>query len=223
LALAKANDIAARFPNAVVMGSDTVVDLDGEIIGKPDDVTHAEEIIRKLFSKPHKVITGLAMVCIEKTIEIVEADTTVVYPRRLTEAQIADHIINGQWQGRTHRRILYQCHGPADGTDRTSAWEAGHTTANVGSDLVYFILLPATSKTPTTVSVIATGIVACVSMSKKINAAREVNRCRRWIEFSSQSSRFRFHGKKCYDTRNQHHNAQADREKLKPFLFRRQR
>ncbi|MHC4231557.1 MAG: Maf family protein [Planctomycetota bacterium] len=100
LALAKANDIAARFPNAVVMGSDTVVDLDGEIIGKPDDVTHAEEIIRKLFSKPHKVITGLAMVCIEKTIEIVEADTTVVYPRRLTEAQIADHIINGQWQGK---------------------------------------------------------------------------------------------------------------------------
>ena len=100
LALAKANDIAAKFPNAVVMGSDTVVDLDGEIIGKPDDVTHAEEIIRKLFSKPHKVITGLAMVCIEKTIEIVEADTTVVYPRRLTEAQIADHIINGQWQGK---------------------------------------------------------------------------------------------------------------------------
>ena len=100
LALAKANDIAATFPNAVVMGSDTVVDLDGEIIGKPDDVTHAEEIIRKLFSRPHKVITGLAMVCIEKTIEIVEADTTVVYPRRLTEAQIAEHIINGQWQGK---------------------------------------------------------------------------------------------------------------------------
>ena len=100
LALAKAKDIAAKFPNAIVMGSDTVVDLDGEIIGKPDDVDHAEEIIRKLFSKPHKVITGLAMVSIEKTIEIVEADTTVVYPRRLTEAQIADHIINGQWQGK---------------------------------------------------------------------------------------------------------------------------
>jgi septum formation protein len=100
LALAKARDVAVRFPNAIVMGSDTVVDLDGEIIGKPDDVAHAEEIIRKLFSKPHIVITGLAMVCIEKNIEIVEADTTVVYPRKLTEAQIADHIINGQWQGK---------------------------------------------------------------------------------------------------------------------------
>ena len=100
LALAKAKDIAAKFPNAVVMGSDTVVDLDGEIIGKPDHAEHAEEITRKLFSKPHKVITGLALVCIEKSIEIVEADTTIVYPRKLTDAQIADHITNGQWEGK---------------------------------------------------------------------------------------------------------------------------
>lgn len=100
LALAKAKDVAARFPNAIVMGSDTVVDLDGEIIGKPDDADHAEEITRKLFSKPHLVITGLALVCLEKNIEIVEADTTIVYPRKLTEAQIADHIQNGQWQGK---------------------------------------------------------------------------------------------------------------------------
>jgi septum formation protein len=100
LALAKAKDVAAKFPNAIVMGSDTVVDLDGEIIGKPDDAEHAEEITRKLFSKPHKVITGLALACIEMDIEIIEADTTLVYPRKLTEAQIADHIQNGQWQGK---------------------------------------------------------------------------------------------------------------------------
>ena len=100
LALAKARDVAVRFPNAIVVGSDTVVDLDGEIIGKPDDVAHAEKIIRKLFSKAHGVITGLALVCMENNIEIVEADTTIVYPRQLTESQIADHIQNGQWQGK---------------------------------------------------------------------------------------------------------------------------
>ena len=100
LALAKAKDVAARFPNAIVMGSDTVVDLDGEIIGKPDHAEHAEEIIRKLFSSPHGVITGLALVCIEKVIEIVKADTTIVYPRQLTEAQIASHITNGLWEGK---------------------------------------------------------------------------------------------------------------------------
>lgn len=100
LALAKARDVAAGFPNAPVMGSDTVVDLDGEIIGKPDDAEHAEAITRKLFSQPHKVITGLALVCIDKNIEIIESETTVVYPRQLTEAQIADHIESGLWQGK---------------------------------------------------------------------------------------------------------------------------
>jgi septum formation protein len=100
LAMAKAKDVATKFPNAIVMGSDTVVDLDGEIIGKPDDAEHAEEITRKLFSKAHKVITGLALACIEMDIEIIEADTTLVYPRKLTDAQITDHIQNGQWQGK---------------------------------------------------------------------------------------------------------------------------
>lgn len=100
LALAKARDVATAFESAVVMGSDTVVDLDGEIIGKPEDAAHAEAITRKLFSRPHKVITGLAMVCVERGIEIVEADTTVVYPRQLTETQIAEHIRKGDWQGK---------------------------------------------------------------------------------------------------------------------------
>ena len=100
LALAKAKDVAAKFPNAIVMGADTVVDLDGEIIGKPDDADHAEEITRKLFSKPHQVITGVALVCVDRNIEIVEADTTVVYPRQLTDEQIAEHIRKGDWQGK---------------------------------------------------------------------------------------------------------------------------
>lgn len=100
LALAKARDMAQRFPNAIVIGSDTVVDLDGEIIGKPEDAAHAEDLTRRLFSRPHRVITGLAIVCVEKGLEIVEADTTVVYPRTLTETQIADHIQSGNWQGK---------------------------------------------------------------------------------------------------------------------------
>jgi len=100
LALAKAKAVAARYPDAVAMGSDTVVDLDGEIIGKPEDAAHAEAITRKLFSRPHKVVTGLALVCVKKGIEIVEVDTTTVYPKTLTDAQIADHIRKGDWQGK---------------------------------------------------------------------------------------------------------------------------
>ena len=53
-----------------------------------------------LFSKPHKVITGLALVWKNKGIEIVEVDTTIVYPHKLTEQQIQGHIAGGLWEGK---------------------------------------------------------------------------------------------------------------------------
>ncbi len=100
LALIKAECIARRFPERIVLGADTVVDADGHIIGKPDDAAHAEQITRLLFSRPHKVITGVALVCIDKALRIVEADVTTVYPQPLTEQQIAEHIASGNWQGK---------------------------------------------------------------------------------------------------------------------------
>jgi septum formation protein len=100
LALEKAKDVAKKFPDQLVMGADTVVDHDGMIIGKPEDAAHAEEITRMLFSEPHEVITGVALVRIADNTEIVEAATTVVYPKMLTEEQIKDHIKNGNWQGK---------------------------------------------------------------------------------------------------------------------------
>jgi septum formation protein len=98
LALAKANDVSDRYPDSIVIGADTVVDFEGQIIGKPNDAKHAEEITRKLFSKPHKVITGLALICKSRNLKVVEAETTVVYPRKLTDAQIAGHIKSGIWR-----------------------------------------------------------------------------------------------------------------------------
>jgi septum formation protein len=98
LALAKALDIAQRYPDFIVIGADTVVDFDGRIIGKPADAKDAEKITRMLFSKPHKVITGLAIVCQKRNLQIVEAETTIVYPKKLTDFQIAEHIRSGIWR-----------------------------------------------------------------------------------------------------------------------------
>ena len=98
LALAKANDVAEKFPECLVIGADTVVDFEGRIVGKPADAKDAERITRMLFSRPHKVITGVAIVCKSRRVEIVEADTTVVFPKPLTDSQIAEHIKSGIWR-----------------------------------------------------------------------------------------------------------------------------
>ncbi len=100
LAVAKAADIAVKYPGQFVLGADTVVDVEGECIGKPEDAEDAERITRLLFSRCHKVITAVAIMRAEDKIEFIETETTTVYPKMLTEEQIAGHIKSGNWRGR---------------------------------------------------------------------------------------------------------------------------
>ena len=100
LALAKARSVAPRFPDSLVIGADTLIDFRGRIIGKAADTKEAEQITRQLFSAPHKVITGLALVRLRDNTEIVRSDVTIVYPRKMTEEQIAKHVAGGSWEGK---------------------------------------------------------------------------------------------------------------------------
>ncbi|MBN1787254.1 MAG: septum formation protein Maf [Sedimentisphaerales bacterium] len=107
-ALAKAKAVAENFPQKIVVGADTVADFDGEIIGKAEDADHAEEITRKLFSRPHKIITAIAIVKKEAGIEAVEFDTTTVYPKKMSEEQIAEHIKSGKWKDKAGAYALQE-------------------------------------------------------------------------------------------------------------------
>ena len=98
LAYAKAENVAPHHPDKTVIGADTIVDYDGTIIGKPADEKEALEIVEKLFSKPHKVITGIAIIRINDNIKIVTHDTTIVYPRKMSPEQIRKHISTGIWE-----------------------------------------------------------------------------------------------------------------------------
>ena len=67
LARVKAGVVAVRHQNETVLGADTTVVLDGKIIGKPDDMDHAQEMIRMLSGNWHEVLTGVAVVCDGRT------------------------------------------------------------------------------------------------------------------------------------------------------------
>jgi len=98
LALAKAKTVAVKYPDFLVIGADTIVDFNGQIIGKPTDAEDAERITRKLFSKPHKVITAVALVRSSDNTEIVESDITEVYPKKMTNEQLTEHIKSESWR-----------------------------------------------------------------------------------------------------------------------------
>jgi septum formation protein len=100
LALAKARDVARRCRDRIVIGADTIVDFNGQTIGKPTDAADAARITRMLFSAPHRVVTGLAILWMDQGIEIVRSDVTTVYPRPMTPEQIERHIAGGTWEGK---------------------------------------------------------------------------------------------------------------------------
>lgn len=101
LALAKAKSVAQKYPDSLVIGADTIVDCRGEIIGKPKNAEQARRIVQKLFGEPHKVITGLAVCRARDGVEIVTSDSTTVFPKQLTQDQIAEHIESGLWKDKS--------------------------------------------------------------------------------------------------------------------------
>ena len=98
LALAKAQNVAQRFAERLVVGADTIVDFGGQIIGKAKDDKEAQEIIGRIFSIPHHVITGVAIVRLCDGVEVVESDSTTVYPRKMTKQQLTRHLASGSWR-----------------------------------------------------------------------------------------------------------------------------
>jgi septum formation protein len=62
LALAKAAAVARHHPDAVVLGADTTVTIDALLLGKPQTLEEARQMLRRLSGRQHEVLTGVAVV-----------------------------------------------------------------------------------------------------------------------------------------------------------------
>lgn len=88
----KAAAVAARHPDALVLGADTVILHRGRIIGKPRDPADAAVILHALSGDRHEVITGLALLCVEKQLREVWEETTAVQFRPLSDETISSYL-----------------------------------------------------------------------------------------------------------------------------------
>jgi septum formation protein len=77
-----------------VVGADTTVTLDNQILGKPEDPADAARILRLLSGRTHRVITGVALVTAERT--QVASEVTAVKFLTLSEEEIAAYIATGE-------------------------------------------------------------------------------------------------------------------------------
>ena len=131
LALAKARAVAARRPEAVVIGSDQVADLDGEAIGKPGTHERAVEQLRRLRGRRVLFHTAVAVVCAQTGFERAVCSSVSVAFRALGDDEIEHYLRTEQ---------PYDCAGSAKcetlGIALLTAIDSDDPTTLVGLPLI---------------------------------------------------------------------------------------
>lgn len=95
LAQLKAQTVLRQHPEAVVIGSDTMVTIDGQALGKPKDAQDAAAMLHRLSGRTHEVLTGVAVVSADGQVQTALNVTKVTfYP--LSETEIARYIATGE-------------------------------------------------------------------------------------------------------------------------------
>ena len=96
LAEAKAFDVGNRYPECWVIGADTVVYVDGIILGKPKNREEALEMLRLMSGKEHRVLTGISVQHIQKGKGECEVVETAVRVKPLSSAEMEWYVGTGE-------------------------------------------------------------------------------------------------------------------------------
>lgn len=96
LALHKAREVAEKFaqPDDLIIGADTIVVLDGQVLGKPHNEAHALEMLTALAGREHHVYTGVAV--LQDSRELAQVEDTAVWFRDASEAELNRYIATGE-------------------------------------------------------------------------------------------------------------------------------
>ena len=91
-ALDKARSIADRYPADLVLGSDTVIDVDKTLLGKPHDLTQAETMLRQLQGRDHQVHTGIALIRHKTRLSVAVVETARVRMKPCSDEELRDYL-----------------------------------------------------------------------------------------------------------------------------------
>ena len=92
-ACGKARAVFRDYPDCIVLGADTVVSLDGSVLGKPKDEGQAYEMLQALSGREHSVYTGVCM--IKDGLEKSCVEETKVRFLKLSEDKIREYVKSG--------------------------------------------------------------------------------------------------------------------------------
>jgi len=96
LSLAKAKDVAKRHKNAIVIGADSIITLNGKVLGKPHTEERAIEMLTELSGSIHSAITGYTIIDTDSGKIVSDAVETKIYFRKLTQDEIKNYVATGK-------------------------------------------------------------------------------------------------------------------------------
>lgn len=97
LAFEKANSVAVKHEDAIVIGADTVVEIEGEILGKPKSREDAKRMMEKLRGKSHKVITGFSIIDLSSDKKYMDYEVTEVVFKDLSDEEIEAYLNKAEY------------------------------------------------------------------------------------------------------------------------------
>lgn len=92
----KAESVALKYPDSLIVGADTVVVLERRILGKPESKSEAKSMLELLSGKTHTVFTGISMIVLEKNIAKSDFDSTEVTFNKLSPENINRYVESGE-------------------------------------------------------------------------------------------------------------------------------
>ncbi len=91
----KAYAVSSRFPDAIVLGADTIVVCENQILEKPAEAAEARRMLTTLSGRTHTVVTAFALARGGNILECLPVESQVTF-RKLTDAEIDDYIASGE-------------------------------------------------------------------------------------------------------------------------------
>ena len=96
LALRKARDVASRSGDVLIIAADTVVCVDGLLLGKPRDEAEAREMLRRLSGRQHEVLTGVAGIDNRTSRIATHVEKTTVWMRSIADEELNWYVQSGE-------------------------------------------------------------------------------------------------------------------------------
>ncbi len=112
LSIQKANAVAQKLNDGLLLSGDTVAALGNEIFGKATDREDAERILRAVTAVTHQVITALTLLDAKTGRTMTRHATTAITMRELTDSEMSDYLSTNAWEGKAGAYGI-QDHGDA--------------------------------------------------------------------------------------------------------------